>query len=110
MKRDDSPAEPEGEIGRQIFQKLLNRIKNLNIDTPLADAELCPDLNPDIIVIADDQTLVFESQNERASTLLRQKCGWDTETINFRERVRVHPSQSQKFIEVLSAAGLTIAS
>lgn len=72
--------------------------------------DACPELNPDVIVIPGDQTVVFEAQNERASALLRRKCGWDTETISVRERIHVHPSQSQKLIDALSTAGLRIAS
>jgi len=97
----------ESEIKRRIFEKFLRRMRESKNNQ--SSGLFCSELNPDVIVISDDQTVVFEAQNERASMLLRRKCGWDTETINFRERVRVHPSQSQKFIEALSSAGLKIA-
>jgi hypothetical protein len=111
VKRVESPiGEPGAEIGRQIFEKFLNRVKKLSVDGICGDADSCPELNPDIIVISGDQTVVFEAQNERASALLRQRCGWDTETISVRERIHVHPSQSQKLVEALSVAGLKVAS
>jgi hypothetical protein len=50
----------------------------------------------------------FDPLGDRASTLLRQKCGWDTETISIRERIKVHPAQSQALIRELSEAGLMI--
>jgi hypothetical protein len=98
----------ELEIKQKVFEKVSQRMKELALGER-SDPSNRAELNPDVIVISDDQTVVFEAQNERASMLLRRKCGWDTETINFRERVRVHPSQSQKFIEALSSAGLKIA-
>jgi hypothetical protein len=103
-------SKTESEIGREIFEKFLKRIKKLSVDGKCGDADSCPELNPDIIVISDDETMVFEAQNARASALLRRKCGWDTETLTIRERIRVHPSQSPKLVEALSAAGLKVAS
>jgi hypothetical protein len=103
-------SKTESQIGREIFEKFLNRMKKLGVDGNCGDADSCPELNPDIIVISDDQTVILEAQNERASALLRRRCGWDTETISIRERIRVHPLQSRKLIEALSAAGLKVAS
>jgi hypothetical protein len=96
------------EIKRQIFEKFLGRLQNLDVGG--AEPNPCPELNPDVIVISGDQTVVFEAQNERASAFLRRKCGWDTETISVRERIRVHPSRSQRLIRALSDAGLKVAS
>jgi len=98
----------ELETKQQIYEKVQKRMAE-SASQQREAADFCSELNPDVIVISDDQTVVFESQNERASALLRQKCGWDTETVSMRERVRVHPSRSQKLIETLSAAGLKIA-
>jgi hypothetical protein len=103
-------AKREAQIKRQIFEKLLKSVTNLNVDADSVEVDCCPELNPDVIVISNDQTMMFEAQNERASTLLRRKCGWETETISVRERIRVHPSQSGKLIEALLASGLRVAS
>ena len=84
-------------------------MRNWDIDAGLGDEDSCSRLNPDVIVIPGDQTVVFEAQNERASALMRQKCGWETETIRQRERIQVHPTQSQRIIEALTAAGLKVA-
>lgn len=100
-------GEPGPEIRRHIFEKVLNRLGTADVTG--SDPNSCPELNPDIIVISSDQTVVFEAQNERASALLRRKCGWETETLSLRERIRVHPSQSQKIVAALSAAGLKVA-
>lgn len=107
MKHGVLPTgEPESEIRRKTFEKFLNRLRSA-VDKD--DPDSCPELNPDVIVIPSDQTVVFEAQNERASALLRRNCGWDTETISARERIRVHPSQCQKLMAALSAAGLKVA-
>ena len=103
-------SQSEAEIKQQILEKFVRHLRKLGVDgTRRAFGESCPELNPDVIVISSDQTVVFEAQNERASALLRRKCGWDTETLSSRERIRVHPSQSQKLIELLSSAGLKVA-
>jgi hypothetical protein len=111
VNRVETPSyEIRPEIQRQMLEKFLERTRELGIDRNRRDVgEACPELNPDVIVISCDQTVIFEAQNERASRLLRRRCGWDTETINARERIRVHPSQSQKVIAALSAAGLKVA-
>jgi len=101
-------TQSESLIKQQIYEKVRKRMTQFSKGGDSV-APLYSELNPDVIVISDDQTVVFESQNERASVLLHQKCGWDTETVSVRERVRVHPSRSQKLIETLSAAGLKIA-
>jgi hypothetical protein len=102
-------GEPGPEIRRQIFEKFLSRVKKMGDGGISGGRDSCPELNPDVIVISSDQTVIFEAQNERASALLRQKCGWETETMRQRERIQVHPTQSQKLIAALSAAGLKVA-
>jgi hypothetical protein len=99
-------SQTEAVIRRKILEKFLSRLKELSVNR---DTDCCPELNPDIIVISNDQTVVFEAQNERASALLRQKCGWETETIRQRERICVHPCQSQRIIDELKAAGFAVA-
>lgn len=84
-------------------------MRNLSVDAGSGATDSCPELNPDIIVISDDQTTVFEAQNECASASLRRLCSWNMETINLRERFRVHPAKTRKLIEALSASGLTVA-
>jgi hypothetical protein len=64
---------------------------------------------PDVIVTSGDQTLFFEPQNERASTLLQWYCGMGAGILAVREQVCVHPCESRKIIEALSAAGLKVA-
>jgi hypothetical protein len=100
---------PGPQIKRQILEKCLKRLRNLDFETNLNDEDSLSHFNPDVIVIYRDQTVVFEAQNERASALLRKMCGWETETIRQRERVHVHPIQSPRLIEVLEAAGLKVS-
>jgi len=101
-----------GEFDALTKEEILENVKRRIAEIRRADSfewEFCPELNPDVIVIPTDQTVIFEAQNERASSLLRRKCGWNTETITRRERIRVHPAQSHRLIAALSAAGLKVA-
>ncbi|MGH7952492.1 MAG: hypothetical protein ACREFE_11320 [Limisphaerales bacterium] len=99
----------DSERQRQMFDTFLQRMKHLSRDKGFNDVEDCPELNPDVIVTSGDQTLMFEPQNERASTLLRRCCGLSAEILDVREKVCVHPCESRKIIEALSAAGLKVA-
>jgi len=87
---------------RQRFLSHLKQLSDGNRGT-------CPELNPDVIVILMDNTVIFETRNQRASALLRQKCGWDTETIHRSERIHVHPAETGRLIEALTAAGLIVS-
>lgn len=96
------------EFKQEMLDRFLKRLKEMALSAEKEKASLPNELNPDVIVISSDQTMIFEAQNERASTVLRQKCGWDTETISVRERVNVHPAHSQTLIRELSEAGLMV--
>ena len=102
----------QSELDEATRQKILENVKRRIADMRRAEArqlEFCPELNPDVIVISGNQTMIFETQNERASALLRRKCGWDTETISRRERIRVHPAESSRLIMTLLSEGLNVA-
>jgi hypothetical protein len=66
-------------------------------------------LNPDVIVISDDQSLLFEAQNQRATELLILRCGLAVDCFKLPERIRVHPLRSRKIIDELRTAGLNVA-
>lgn len=72
-------------------------------------AFFCPELNPDVIVISDDQSLLFEPQNQRALELLTVRCGLALDNFKLPERIRVHPLRSRKIIDELKAAGVTVS-
>jgi hypothetical protein len=92
---------------RQILEKLSRRMKEIEKGEAAAD-DSCPELNPDIIVISADHSLLFEPQNLRASELLRMRCGLSIESVHGRDRIRVHPCKGQKIIADLRAAGLKV--
>jgi len=98
-------AEREGEIRRKIFEKLVKRMNDLQVLSPCP----CAELNPDVIVISDDRSFLFEPQNQRALELLSRRCGLARESLKLSERIRVHPLRSGKIIDDLVQAGLRIA-
>lgn len=80
----------EDETGKtkdRILKKVASRIQELQIKRSL---------EPDVIVIHDDQSLLFEAQNLAALQLLIKRCGLTTEGITLPERVAPRPvSQPQ---------------
>jgi hypothetical protein len=102
---DTSFPQSDSVTKRQILEKLFKRMNELeNGGVP----EACSELNPDVIVISADQSLLLEPQNQRASELLQRRCGLGMERVQVRERIRVHPFVSRRIIADLKAAGLKV--
>lgn len=93
---------------QQIVEKAKKRIAELQASNS-GKWEFCPELNPDVIVISGDQTMLFEPQNERATKWLRHCCGLSSGEDNRLDSIRVHPSQSRKMMARLKEAGFTVA-
>lgn len=96
------------EIRDRIFEKVAQRMSELGTGSPNGQ-EFCPELHPDIIVISDDQSLLFEAQNAWALELLAQICGFARETLTLSERIRVHHCRSRQIIDQLTASGATVS-
>jgi hypothetical protein len=92
---------------QQVFEKVKKRFAELQMSS--VGWDFCPELNPDIIVISTDQTMLFEPQNQRASEWLQRRCGTGIEDGDKRNSIRVHPSQAQRIVEELKAAGFAVA-
>ena len=96
-----------------IKNRILKKIKRKLDESEASDSEreldLCSELTPDVIVIKDDQSLLFEAQNVRALEVLAQVCGFDTDTVTLAERIRVHPCRSPQIINQLKAVGATVS-
>jgi len=114
VERIDSEATIRGDIAselklkQQIFEKVRRRMSELEHGGNSA-LSFCSELNPDVIVISDDQSLLFEPQNQRALELLTLGCGLASEELKLSDRIRVHPCKSRKIIEKLKAVGVTIS-
>jgi hypothetical protein len=93
---------------QQLYEKVRKRMAELASQTDNA-ASFCPELNPDVIVISDDQSLLFEPQNQRALEVLAVRCGLAMGFFKLTERIRVHPLRSRKIIDDLTRAGLHVA-
>jgi hypothetical protein len=100
--------EREFEIKRKIFEKVAPRMRALS-EVVQADRSCCHELNPDVIVISGDQTMLFEPRNRRALEWLHQRYGMNPEGNTKHDAVRVHPSVSQKTIDELKAAGFKVS-
>jgi len=96
------------EIKRRIFEKVDERMRELQSGSS-AGPEIRPEPQPVVIVIPDDQSLLFEPQNQRALELLARCCGLALEGMTLPERIRVHPCRSRQIIGALKAAGVTVS-
>jgi len=99
-------SKPDLETKRQILEKLGKRKEFL--ERGPVGGDVCAELNPDVIVISDDQSWLFEAQNSRASAWLHRRCGTGTDGPDSRERMRVHPCESPKIVAELKAAGFAV--
>jgi len=97
-------SKSDSEIKRQILVKLAKRKEFLEGD--IMAGNFCAELNPDVIVISDDQSFLFEPQNSRMAEWLQQHFG--IENVNPRDRFRVHPSQCRRIIKELKMAGFGV--
>lgn len=98
-------SKTESEIKQQIYEKVRRRLAELETDRQKG-VSFCHQLSPDVIVISDDQSLLFEPQNLRGIEWLRRRFGMDN--LGIRDRLRVHPSQCQKMVRELKAAGFDV--
>jgi hypothetical protein len=94
--------EPDSETKRKIFEKVAKRMNRLR---SLA-AAFCAELNPDVIVISDDRSLLFEPQNSQVTEWLRRRFA--LKNLGIRDRLRVHPCQRRGIIAELKAAGFEV--
>jgi hypothetical protein len=101
-------TQAESLIKQQLYEKVRKRMAELSSQTN-NPASFCPELNPDVIVISDDQSLLFEPQNQRALEVLAVRCGVAMGLFKLTERIRVHPLRSRKIIDDLTTAGLIVA-
>jgi hypothetical protein len=65
---------------------------------------------PDVVMVASDQTVLFEPQNQRASEWLHGRCQLTGEAMTGDTEFRVHPSRCSEIVEEMKAAGFTVAS
>jgi hypothetical protein len=66
-------------------------------------------MKPDVIVIASQQTVLFQPQTRPASEWLHRRCGLVAENISGDTEICVHPRKCQRIIAELKATGFTVA-
>lgn len=101
----ESQSEPAAK--QQIFEKLRKRMAEAALATAF-ETDRCPELNPDVIVISADQTLLFEPRNPKAIAWLEHRCGPSLEIDERYRAVRVHPCQKTKMVRELETAGFAV--
>lgn len=85
---------------QEIFEKIRKRIVKSR-----RKKDFCPELNPDVIVISGDGTLLFQPRKQRALEWLHERYGM---SVDERDSICVHPTRARKIIAELKAAGFTV--
>jgi len=67
------------------------------------------DMNPDVIVIPKNNTLLFEPRTPQAALWLRTRYRLTPETVENNTGILVHPHQQKQLTEELKAAGFAVA-
>jgi hypothetical protein len=105
LRADSTPQLSDSARKQRILEKIRRRLETLQI---AKDASFCKELNPDVIVISDDTSLLFEPQNLQATEWLRRRFGLNGGNLTIRDRIRVHPCQRRGFIAELKTAGFEV--
>ena len=95
-------ADWEDKVKRQIFEKVAKRMDEFRFGN--AD---CAELNPDVIVISGEQTMLFEPQNLRVVKWLHRRFGM--QNLDVREQIHIHPARCQILAEALRAEGFEVS-
>ena len=110
MNLESDQIEHEFVVKRQIWEKFERRMKAWLREQALNHSLLMESLEmkPDVIVIARQETMLFEPQTPQASAWLHQRCRLTSENPSGHTEFMVHPQVSQHLIAELQAAGFTV--
>jgi hypothetical protein len=94
-------------IKRQIWDKFARRLQEWReTESRTAFPPLNPsDMNPDVIVIPQNGTLLFEARTPQAAEWLRNRYGLATDEDT---QILVHPHQQRQLTAELKAAGFAV--
>jgi hypothetical protein len=65
-------------------------------------------MKPDVIVIANQKTMLFKPQTRPASEWLHRRCGLVAENMSGDTEIRVHPRRCLSIVAELKAAGFIV--
>jgi len=68
-----------------------------------------PDMNPDVIVIPQNNTVLFEPRTPQAALWLRNRYRLTPETVENNTAIMVHPNQQKQLTAELKAAGFAVS-
>ena len=107
-----TPAETDLlRIKQQIWEKFTSRLQqwqeteSREVFPPLNPA----DMNPDVIVIPKNGTLLFEPRTPQAVSWLRNRFRLTAEEMDGNAGILVHPYQQKQLIAELEAAGFAVS-
>ena len=112
MDTNAQPAEMDDLlIKQQIWEKFVKRLQKWQETQSHTSFAILnqADMNPDIMVIRKNGTLLFEPRTPQAEAWLRNRYGLNTESTDVDTGILVHPHQHKQLTTELKAAGFAIA-
>jgi len=112
MTINASPTEGDTSlIKQQIWERFTRRLQEWREnESRTAFPPLNPsDMNPDVIVIPKNGTLLFEARTPQAAVWLRNKYGLVAGATDEDTGILVHPNQQKKLTAELQAAGFAVS-
>ena len=98
-------------IKQHLWEKFADRLREWrdSQSATLASQSNPTDMNPDVIVIPQNNTLLFEPRTPQAALWLRNRYRLTPETVENNTGILVHPNQQKQLTEELKAAGFAVA-
>lgn len=97
-------------VKQQIWNKFARRMQEWQEnESRAAFPPLNPsDMNPDVIVIPQNGTLLFEARTPQATEWLRNRYGLAVGAADGDTHILVHPNQQRQLTAELQAAGFAV--
>jgi len=94
---------------QHIWEKFASRLQEWR-ESESSTTSLNPsDMNPDVIVIPKNNTILFEPRTPQAALWLRTRYRLTPETVENNTAIMVHPYQQKQLTAELKAAGFAVA-
>jgi len=110
MAMNINTTEADDLLAKQhIWEKFASRLQEWR-ESESSTTSLNPsDMNPDVIVIPKNNTILFEPRTPQAALWLRTRYRLTPETVENNTAIMVHPYQQKQLTAELKAAGFAVA-
>lgn len=110
MAMNTDTAEADHLLAKQhIWEKFASRLQEWREGESSTASSNSSDMNPDVIVIPKNNTILFEPRTPQAALWLRLRYRLTPETVENNTAIMVHPYQQKQLTAELKAAGFAVS-